>query len=471
MRKLKKYIGLLIIPFCISLFSCGDDDPKNIDSQDEVVIYSMKILNAGADGSTVIEGKVDEYMKEISFPRLDISTDFSKIKVDATVSEKAWLESDVFDFSMGEEDPQLTKTIKVYNGTRMREYFMTLRKNIPVYGADFKKGTMYDHSVASGSVYPTFTSALTRGSAFDGEHVLIVTRHATGSHLLKVSDLKNNTVSPISLNLTGVTGGTFPVHSGALVNGRVYIANLSGGLVSPLKIYYWDNPSSEPHVTTFDKNTIPGSGVRHGDNMSVNVDENGNGYIYFGDNAATQILRFTVTNYTTINNPTILPTFAGAKATAYMSFNRVGATSDYIFTGFYAPIAVANEAGGVLYTMNASSTPEKGSDARVITFNGERYLIMCTAARSGSDPTVFYVYNITKGETTIEALQLFDARTDKSPDFEFSLGGPVNTSPATQTGWYVEKDNDGKDHKLYLYAATCDAGFVICEFPIKSQED
>ena len=206
--------------------------------------------------------------------------------------------------------------------------------------------------------------------------------------------------------------------------------------------------------------------------MSVNIDKSGNGYIYFGDNAATSILRFSVSNHKNITNPTLLPSIAGAKATAWMSFNRVEDTADYVFTGFYAPIMLANESAGITYTMGATSVPERGSDARIIKFNEERYLIMCTAARDASKdaPPTVYVYNITKGSTALEAMQLFDAREDKSPDFTYSLGGPANTNPATQTGWYIEKDKEGKDNKLYLYAASCDAGFVIFEFPKKSQD-
>ncbi len=473
MRKLRNYIGLLIIPFCMLLLSCEDDkDYDAIDtSADETVLLSIKILNAGADGNEVVVGTVDENKKEISFPRIAPETDLTQLRFEAEVSDRALLDSVSYNFSVAEGESQIKKIVSVVNGLRKREYLVTLRLRVPVFGADFTQPTLYDHSAAS-NIYSSFTGALTRGSAFDGEHVLVVTRAAIGSHLLKVSDLKNNTINPIVLNMTGVSLGTFVVHSGALANKHVYIANLSGGLASPLKLYYWETPTSAPEtILNIDKNTIPGSGVRHGDNMSVNVDKDGNGFIYFGDNAATQILRFTVTNHKTISNPTILPTFAGAKATAYMSFNRVGETSDYIFTGFYAPIAAASEAGAISYSMNAASTPERGSDARVITFNGERYLIMCTAARSGSDAVVFYVYNITKGGNTVEAMKEFDARIDKSPDYQFSLAGPVNTSPATQTGWYIEKDADGNDDKLMLYAASCDAGFVIMEFSKKIPED
>src|SRR5699024_11436284 len=88
--------------------------------------------------------------------------------------------------------------------------------------------------------YPTFSSLLTRGSGFDGEHVLIVTRASEGPHLLKYSDLKNGRTKPIALNTSGVEGGIFPYNTGDIVNGHSYVFNLSGGIFS---IYHWANPA------------------------------------------------------------------------------------------------------------------------------------------------------------------------------------------------------------------------------------
>src|SRR5699024_1868034 len=242
----------------------------------------------------------------------------------------------------------------------------------PVFGADFGAGVVYDNSNndQGNPTYPTFSSLLTRGSGFDGESVLIVTRHEMGSHLLRMEDLRDgNTINPVPLNLTGVSGGTLVVNVGAQVNGHTYIANLSGGHASPFKIYHWTDPDAVPELIA-DLNTgaIPDAGDRHGDNMSVNLDENGHGYMYFGDNAVKTILRLKVTNYIEISDPTVLENAFGS--TFVMTFTQVDQTDDYIFTGYEAPIRVADESANIKYELSSNAVPDRGTDARVVDFNG-----------------------------------------------------------------------------------------------------
>lgn len=466
-----KYLMALVTFLLIGMGACQREFPKNIESPDEVVLKSIKIVNAGAVGNQVVEGVINEVDKTVSFPRLDVMTNFKDIRFQAEMSAGAKLDKASYEFVFEVGAASKTQIIKLVNNKRFKEYMITLRLLIPVFGADFGKPQVYDNTnnELGNPVYPTFKSLLTRGTGFDGQHVLIVTRDPMGSHLLKVSDLRENKINPISLNLTNVTGGTFIVNVGAQINGHTYIANLSGSAASPFKIYHWTDPTAAPDITQFNIGSIAGAGGRHGDNMSANLDANGNGYFFFGDNAVSKILRLKVTNYTTIGEPTVLTN--APLSTLCMSFNRVGNTDDYIYTGYEAPIRVANESATISYSLNSTAVPTRGSDARVIQFNEERYLIMTTAARSGSDPVVLYIYDITKGANTVEALTLFDQRVDKSPIFQYPLLGPANTAPGTQTGWYVTKDADGKDERLTIYAASADAGFVIVDFPKKSLED
>ena len=66
-----------------------------------------------------------------------------------------------------------------------------------------------------------------------------------------------------------------------------------------------------------------------------------------------------------------------------------------------------------------------------------------------------------------DALTNLNNLPSATPIFNYSLMGPVNTSPASQTGFYVKKDAMGNDESLVLYSAASDAGFVFFEFPKK----
>jgi len=465
------FLGLLFI------IACQKEYPKNIDSPDNVVLKSIKIVNAGGDGNVVVEGVIDENRKTISFPRLDTLSDFDNLRFEATTSDGANLEKTTYKFDFKEDKPffiggksSLTQIVKVVNNLRFREYFLTVRLNIPVYGADFGKPAIFDYTnnELGNPVYPSFTGALTRGSGFDGEQVLIVSRASGGPHLLNVSDLRNYVIAPIPLNQAGVSGGTFPVCAGAQVNGHTYITNLSGNsAASPLKIYHWTDPTAAPQLIA--SLVVPNGGPRLGDNMSANLDSDGNGYFFFGDNPPSRVVRVKVTGYTQISDPAAFVTATGSSYV--MSYNRVGNTSDYIYTGYEAPIRLANESAVVSYELSSSAVPLRGSDAHVINFNAERYLIMTTAARTGTEAVVLYVYDITKGSTTREALELFNARADKSAIYEYSLLGPVTSNCFLQTRWHITKNSEGEDEKLTLYAAHTDAGFVMIDFPKKSLDD
>ena len=469
-KSLMMLASLMIVFF----FSCTRDFPENVESPDKVVLESIKIVNAGANGDQVIEGVVDEVTKTVTFPRIDTTTNFDAIKFDAVMSNGAKLDKETYAFSFNAGATRNSQIVKVVNNARFREYQVTLRLNIPVFGADFEKPTYYDFSnnPMENAPYPRFVSGLTRGSGFDGEHVLIVSRISvsqTDAHLLKVSDLRNNTINRIPLNVTGIAGGTFSVNVGAQVHGHTYISNLSGNSgASPLKIYYWGtDPASVPQLIF--NGTIPGGGARLGDNMSANIDADGNGYLYFGDNAGTRVGRIKITNFSTASDPV---SFAGATGQSMMmGFNRVGNTSDYIYTGFDSPIRLANENAVVSYSLSDAAVPKLGTDAHVISFNQERYLIMTTAFRSNPGSSALFVYDITNGSTTAEALALFNEREDKTALFTHSLGGSQGGNAFAQTRWHITKDADGNDQTLTLYSAHNDAGFVIIDFPIKSQED
>lgn len=470
MYKLKN-IGLAAAVMMVAtLASCGDNYPGSMDSPYDTDLLAIKILNAGEKGDQVVEGTIDEEKKEVNFPKLDTLTNFSALRLEAKLSDGAQLEKTEIDCKMTPDDEQKKLIIRVLNHNRYKDYFMTVRKHIPSWGAEFKNATVY--SFAGDNRYEDFKTLDTRGADFDGQHVLVVTRTDNKPHLLKVADIKAGVINRIPLDLTGVSGGTFPYNMGALANGHIYMATLAIKTKSVLKVYYWETPSSTPEVI-FSANLedILESGKRYGDNMSLNIDKNGDGYIFFGENTAQNILRLTVSDHKNVSEPTILP--ADPKMKVSMNIYRYENTSDYLYSGLAMPITLSSNAAQKKFSLSAANQPAEAVAARAFMFNNKRYLITCAAgfgSASKATPTL-YVYDISKGSNLAEALERFEAASQHEPVYSFILGGTGNSAPSPCTNFYIERDANGKDAKLYLFASRGESGFVIIEAPIAQDKD
>ena len=465
MKNLIFKIGVLLAGASM-LVSCEEKLPENKVYPYETQLISIKILNAGADGNTVVEGTINQDKKEITFPKLDKDSPFDKLRVEATVSEGAEITETVYDYSMEEGIASKTQVIRIQNHQRYTDYFMTIKRRIPVYGADFENPVEYKFLDAS--KIPGGTGSVSRCADFDGELVLIVKR--TPPYVLKYEDLKAGKIETQELDMTGVEGGTFPVNCGFLANGHIYIASLSGAAVSPLKIYYYETPSSKPEVIGNFTN-IPGADARHGDMLSANIDKNGD----FGSSGSKDFIRIKVSGHKTTSEPTVLASNANATANTYVY--RIEDTDKYLWSGLRLPVTLSDEnvtPGGASLPLDDNILPKESVAARMFTFNQERYLMACVAkfgSASKVTPTLD-VYNLTKGANAEDAMENFKAAESHKPDYSAIIGGDSgNTAPGISTNYHIVKDSNGNDEKLIIFGYRMNTGFVITEFGIKKEED
>ena len=114
-------------------------------------------------------------------------------------------------------------------------------------------------------------------------------------------------------------GRTYVISSGRLSQGHIYICNLTTGLADTdagkLKLYHYADASSSPELI-LDFNGIIDESIkatgRFGDNMSLDLDENGNGYVYFINHTGAGVLRFTITNFQTVGEAKFISDIASA---------------------------------------------------------------------------------------------------------------------------------------------------------------
>ena len=363
----------------------------------------------------------------------------------------------------------------------------------PTPGADIASAVVHDFSVATGNAPAEFAAENTRGTDFDGEHVLVVSRNDDGTafpHLYKVSDLlADNAGNKIALNTTGIEGGTHVVSSGSLNHGHIYICNLTTALstVDPLKVYHYADANATPEVwswdgvlgVTEDGDTI-GAPARLGDNISVNIDESGNGYAFFcgQEGSAEKVYRVQITNFNQFSNPTEL--ILDVPFPYYGYINEAPEAGQYVFKSHYMAVIRLMDANGTplmedveLDATESGLNPRSGVDPHVIMFNRGRYLVFSTpynnGKRIGAGPGLF-VQDITDGIDTKAALikwseMLYDEEIFWEPTYHYSLD-PTEPDANKTVGACAAQCNAAEvDGKLVVFTAATKAGFALIEFP------
>ena len=341
----------------------------------------------------------------------------------------------------------------------------------PAAGINFGAPIIHDFSLKAGSVYPDFAAENTRSADFDGEHILIVSREGgINPKLLRVRDvLANNVSSPIALKTTGIAGGTYVISAGRLAEGHIYICNLSTGLADTdagkLKLYHWENPQADPELV-LDFNGIVDATTtstgRFGDNISLDLDENGNGYVYFVHQSANETLRFTITGFTTVGEPMLIK---AGDATYYACFNQVGSGNEYLYTSTVAAVIKLLDKDGKELTQidklrHEGMDASHATDAHIINYNSGRYMIMTSGRQQSSwaFPALF-IYDITEGFNTSAALVNFK-NTAPKPIYFYEMGESAASGGCSGISAWAAVDG-----KLCIFAAAPRSGFVLIEFP------
>ena len=364
----------------------------------------------------------------------------------------------------------------------------------PTPGADIAAAVVHDFSVATENAPEAFSAENTRGTDFDGEHVLVVARAADGSanpHLYKVSDLlADNAGNPIALNTTGIEGGTHVISSGSLNHGHIYICNLTTTLSkdAPLKVYHYADANATPEVVwewdgvlgVDEYGDTIGAPARLGDNISINIDESGNGYAFFcgQEGSAEKVYRAQITNFNQFSSPTEI--ILDVPFPYYGYINQVPEAGQYIFKSHYMAVIRLMDANGQplmedieLDVTEAGLNPRGGLDPQVIVYNRARYLVFSTpynnGKRIGSGPGLF-LQDITDGIDTKAALikwseMLYDEEIFWEPTYHYSLDPAEPTANKTVGACAAQCNVAEVDGKLIVFTAATKAGFALIEFP------
>lgn len=339
----------------------------------------------------------------------------------------------------------------------------------PVFGADFNLAQVYSFSSGTGNVWADYAAENTRWSQFDGNNLLVISREGgTFPKTLSYQSIISGTPVENMLDVTGIEGGTFTVSAGGFAHGHIYICNLTTSLPDPtFKIYHWADASA-PCETILETTGSEEFQGRWGDNLSVSLDENGDGYIWLFDHAGGAFcLRFAVTGFTQIN-PEPVRIDCPYTLAYYASINRVDGEEDrYTLTSSNQRAILLVDADLNVYNridvQDGCDFPVVAEcDARVIKFNGERYLVTCNAwGWMYSKSQTIRVYDLSQGGDTQLAITNFNT-TDRNPIYTFELVGANCSAYSASTGAAI--DSEGY---LAIMGAAPKGGFAIIRIPRK----
>ena len=397
----------------------------------------------------------------------------------------------------------------------------TCEVDVITIGADFTASAVkvYDYSGTKKITELYKDSWAARYAEINKDNVLISGRIQMGEPAyLKLSDLKNNNPNPPfeRMNVAGIAGGNGgEFYSVArLAHGQVYATNLhtnmssSGG--SWFRLYNWPTidaavssrtcsvgtpsnclyqyKSPFPHPEGFGWSD-EGDGTfsqfaRFGDNMTIDVDESGKGYMFCMGYGMLTVMRITLPIKpwldeagTAMLTPDpnevkfILPGATVPKADTptpgYQSFNKVdGATNEYLYSSTFESISLVDADGNSKYRMTSfKDNYYDACAARIINFNNARYLVTMNDVKPYGEG-VIAIYDITDGETTAKALENFDKRdaAGKAPKYTFSLNGNIILTltsgefPGTADINFVKEGDT-----LYIIGSADNSGFAIIE--------
>lgn len=352
-------------------------------------------------------------------------------------------------------------------------------------GIDFASAKVHDFSAATGNC-PDFMSGINcRGTDFDGEYVVFASRDdaaVPNPRYAKVSDLLADNFIPMSLSSKGMEGGTHVISAARLSHGHIYMCNLStaGMDAEPLKVYHYASVTSDPELVLEWHGEIDADNSytgRLGDNMSVNLDESGNGFAFFHkQEPGDKIYRFTVTGFTQFSEPYEID--LGDVFSYYGYVNECAENpGEYLFTSSYKPaLRLINADGETLKEIEFDWTeggaqPNHGVDPRSIVFNRGRYL-MFTVSNSQNMHwnfgPVLYVMDITDGFNTMAALgkledRFYDEEVPWEPEYAYFLTNDFEVG--TQSGAWTAQCNAAEvNGKLVVYSGAAAAGFALIEF-------
>jgi hypothetical protein len=292
-----------------------------------------------------------------------------------------------------------------------------------------------------------------RGAAFNGKHVFVASRQ-NGNHVY-YWDLKDTLAAPKELNLTGVSGGTFPLSDLAVVGDNLYLSNMvfAGGA---FKVYHWEGLSSSPRVLL----EYPSAPDRLGDAITVVGDPAKKALLIASSHGSKRFYIWTIEGGSVSNTTPVVKTYDFISNTNFGRITGVpGPEGLYLASAPSFGMMLLDSALNMVDTIGAAYFPAWAMHPLVFTYKNIR-LLGYVHVRSSPAANALYVLNINDKPTVREAFaSLRGAPFADRLLHSFNLGAVSN--PNASAGLDVTADTLGN---VQIMAFSAGNGFVVQQF-------
>ncbi|MCK6603453.1 MAG: DUF4623 domain-containing protein [Ignavibacteriaceae bacterium] len=267
-----------------------------------------------------------------------------------------------------------------------------------------------------------------RGLAYGNNSIYLASRKL-GNFIYKIDPATGDSTGV--LDMTGISGGTFPINDvAASADGSVWACNLTTTAnTSAFKIYRWATEASAPaNVISYNL-----TAVRLGDKFTVVGSATDNSLtIYAATSTTNKVYRWTTTdngNTFALDSITLTGVSTTSPGSIPSVFPLTTGASEFVWKSNGGQGRRFNADGSVIDSLNANAVGNTGSNAvRYFTINGRKYVAV-------------FLYT----GTPQHGMRLIDVTNQYSPnhlvlDYTPSLGTTTNTNGAGDLDWKVNGD-------------------------------
>ncbi|TVQ08621.1 MAG: DUF4623 domain-containing protein [Bacteroidetes bacterium] len=312
---------------------------------------------------------------------------------------------------------------------------------------------LMDKSQASGTL-PDFINdaGASRGAAFNGQYVFVASRQ--GGNNIYYWNVNNPDAEPQTLNMTGVSGGTFPINDVTTAGNHIFGCNMV--MPGMFKVYHWSSLTVEPQVLIeYDSGT-----ARLGDAFTVIGNPAQSASVVVSALNTNNFYVWEIENGTLVSGtPEIIEATELDGTVNFARVTQVPGENLFVVSGSSIGVALIDEDLNLLAGIPSDFFPYWSMYPHIFYHKGERFLAYIHVK---TDPVEnkLYILDLNDGATVAEAMTNLAASTFADEVvYSVSLGTVSNGNASV--GLDVVTDPFG-NVRVMAYAAG--NGFVLQQF-------